>query len=128
MDWVILSRVHIGWKKGRELKTKPQGKLKMQRETMNFLRSKQNIGNQNSTYLVYGVKYQRKINWGKKKEEYGYKNFSELHLKMNSDRLQTERERRKIVMLKLVYYFTNFGCSREEEEIRISRDGRLLIA
>lgn len=72
MDWVILSRVHIGWKKGRELKMKPQGKLKMQRETMNFLRSKQNIGNQNSTYLVYGVKYQRKINWGKKKEEYGY--------------------------------------------------------
>lgn len=47
---------------------------------------------------------------------------------MNSDRLQTERERRKIVMLKLVYYFTNFGCSREEEEIRISRDGRLFIA
>lgn len=78
---------------------KPQGKLKMQGEKMNFLRSKQNIGNQNSTYLVYGVKYQRKINGGKKKEA---KNFSELHLKLNSDRPQTERERGKIVMLKLV--------------------------
>ena len=46
---------------------KPQGKLKMQGEKMNFLRSKQNIGNQNSTYLVYGVKYQRKIDQRKKK-------------------------------------------------------------
>lgn len=125
---MILSRVHIVWKKGRELKMKPQGKLKMQGEKMNFLRSKQNIGNHNSTYLVYGVKYQRKINWGKKKEAYGHKNFSELHLKLNSDRLQTERKRGKIVMLKLVYYSMNFGCNREEEEIRKARGGGLFIA
>ena len=92
---------------------KPQGKLKMQGEKMNFLRSKQNIGNQNSTYLVYGVKYQRKIDQRKKKHMdirkfLCFTKISELHLKLNSDRLQTERERGKILMPEVGLLFHKF--------------------
>ena len=63
---------------------KPQGNLKMQGEKMNFLRSKQNIGNQNSTYLVYGVKYQRKISQRKKKHIKHIKENSYVSLKLVS--------------------------------------------
>ena len=53
---------------------------------------------------------------------------SDLDLKLDSNRLRTEREKEKVVILRFIYYFKNFGCNREKGEMRIIRGSGLFVA